>query len=191
MKGFIGRGIFMLAGYGGIKMNSDVKFDSEPVSTARHAICILYPTQDSEAHGIVSFSQDSMITPTKVVAGVRGLNPNSTYGLQLLEFGDLSEGAASLGTSFNSTGSGSSTQDHPFYRHAGDLGNVMTNEKGSGYSAFTNPYIKLFGENSVYGRSCAIFSEQNDQETSLNKGAVVAAGVIGRSSAFKNLPPPA
>lgn len=167
------------------------RFDNEKVSTARHAICIMYPHQDSEAYGVVSFSQESMIAPTKVVASVRGLNPNSTFGMQLMEQGDLSEGPKSLGTSFNTTGSLTQAEEgKPFYyRHAGDLGAIMTNEKGAGYSAFTNQYIKLYGDNNVYGRSCAVFSEANDPNTSLNKGQILAAGVIGRSSAFKNMPP--
>ena len=167
------------------------RLDSEKPSTARHAICIMYPHQDSEAYGVVSFSQENMISPTKVVASVRGLNPNSTFGMQLLEQGDLSEGPKSLGSSFNTTGSQNQAEESKafYYRHAGDLGAVMTNEKGAGYSAFTNQYIKLYGDNNVYGRSCAIFSEANDPTTSVNRGNVLAAGVIGRSSAFKNMPP--
>lgn len=178
--------------YGMYYMNSKTaRFDGDKVSTARHAICILYPHQDSEAYGVVSFSQENMISPTKVVASVRGLNPNSTFGMQLLEQGDLSEGPKSLGTSFNTTGSQNQAEESKafYYRHAGDLGAILTNEKGAGYSAFTNQYIKLYGDNNVYGRSCAVFSEANDPATSLNKGNVLAAGVIGRSSAFKNMPP--
>jgi Cu/Zn superoxide dismutase len=178
--------------YGLFMANSRAaRFDAEKVSTARHAICILYPHQDSEAYGVISFSQENMISPTKVVASVRGLNPNSTFGMQLLEHGDLSEGPKSLGSSFNTTGSQSQADENKnfYYRHAGDLGAIMTNEKGAGYSAFTNQYIKLYGDSNVYGRSCAIFSEANDPATSLNRGNVLAAGVIGRSSAFKNMPP--
>ena len=169
----------------------NAKFDGEPVSTARHAICILYPNQNSEAYGIVSFSQDNMVSPTKVVATIRGLNPNSTYGMQLLQNGDLTEGPQSLGSSFNTTGSEgqSDHQKQTFYRHSGDLGTIMTNEKGAGYNAFVQPYIKLYGDNNVYGRSCAVYSEANDAATSLNKGSILAAGVIGRSSTFKNMPP--
>ena len=178
--------------YGLYHLNSKTaRFDGEKVSTARHAICILYPHQDSEAYGVVSFSQENMISPTKVVASVRGLNPNSTFGMQLLEQGDLSEGPKSLGSSFNTTGSQNQADDNKtfYYRHAGDLGAILTNERGAGYSAFTNQYIKLYGDNNVYGRSCAVFSEANDPTTSLNKGTVLTAGVIGRSSAFKNMPP--
>ena len=193
MRAIIGRGLFALAGYGCYRRIKDVRFDTSPVSTARHAICILYPAGESEVQGVVSFSQESIIEPTQVVVGVRGLNPNSTFGLQVLEYGDLSEGVPSLGSTYNpSTGpvGESSQKDFVFYKHSGDLGNVMTNEKGAGYSAFTNPYIKLFGENSSYGRSCAVFSQPNDDELHLNKNQVLAAGVIGRSSEFKNLPPP-
>lgn len=174
----------------GMMITRDAQFDGENVSTARHAVCIVYPTDSSEVFGIVSFSQDNITTPTKIVAGLRGLDPNSTFGLQILENGDLTEGVKTLGQSYQSAvstqGRDSSSM---YYKHSGDLGNVMTNEKGAGYSAFTNPYIKLFGESSVYGRSCGVFAEPNDQTTSLNKGKLLAAGVIGRSSTFKNLPP--
>lgn len=179
-----------VAGTTAVAFSKRAQFDGEQVSTARHAICIMYPAENSEAFGIISFSQEDITSPTKIVAGVRGLNPNSSYGLQLLEYGDLTEGAQSLGKSYASI-STSSAPSAPsiYYKHAGDLGNVMTNEKGAGYSAFTNTYTKLFGENNVYGRSCAIFSETNDMTTSMNQGSLLAAGVIGRSSAFKNLPP--
>lgn len=165
-------------------------FDGEKVSTARHAICVLYPTDASEVYGIVSFSQEDMTTPTKVVAGIRGLNPNSNFGLQLLEYGDLTEGSASLGKSFSTPGASSPASATPtFYRHSGDLGNVMSDENGAAYNAFTNPYIKLFGENNIYGRSCGVYSETNDPITSLNNGSLLSAGVIGKSRTFKNLPP--
>ena len=183
----------VVAGAVGMYLHSSkiAQFDGEKISTARHAICILYPHQNSETYGVISFSQDNMISPTKVVASIRGLNPNSTFGMQLLENGDLSEGPQSLGSSFNitETESGSQPQKQAFYKHAGDLGAVMSNEKGAGYSAFTNSYIKLFSDTNIYGRSCAVFSEANDPNTSLNKGTVLAAGVIGRSSTFKNMPP--
>ncbi len=179
-----------VTGATGIYYTKRAQFDGNQVSTARHAICVMYPHDNSEAFGIVSFSQDDITSPTKIVAGVRGLNPNSTFGLQLLEFGDITEGAQSLGKSYGSNSTSSvQTPSNLYYKHSGDLGNVMTNERGAGYTAFTNTYIKLFGENNVYGRSCGIFSDANDLNSSLNQGNMLAAGVIGRSSAFKNLPP--
>lgn len=186
----IRRGIIALggvAGYGITKLSKTIRFDNEGPTT-RHAICFLYPSTDAEVYGVISFSQENIKSPTKVVAGVRGLNPNSTYGLQLLEYGDLSGGQKTLGGSYSSINSGGN-ENAMYYKHSGDLGNIMTSEKGAAYSAFTNPYIQLFGENNVYGRSCGVFSEANDSATSLNKGEMIAAGVIGRSSSFKNLPP--
>ena len=174
----------------GMMIAREAQFEGEGVSTARHAVCIVYPTDSSEVFGLVSFSQDNITTPTKIVAGLRGLDPNSTFGLQILENGDLTEGLKTLGQSYQQPVSAQGRDSASmYYKHSGDLGNVMTNEKGAGYSAFTNPYIKLFGESSVYGRSCGVFSEPNDQATSLNRGKLLAAGVIGRSSTFKNLPP--
>lgn len=156
-------------------------------STKRSGISILYPTtQDTEIYGLVSFSQDSFEAPTKVVASIRGLNPNSTFGLQLLEQGDLTEGQQSLG---DSLGKDVPMKEALYYKHPGDLGNVTTNEKGSGYNAFTSENIKLFGESSAYGRGCGLFSEPNDQETAFQKGKLLAAGPVARSADFKNLAP--
>ena len=177
----------MLGGYLCLNTNSRAKFDVEPISLARHGICVLYPNAESESFGVISFSQENITTPTKIVAGVRGLNPNSSFGMQLLENGDITEGLASLGGSFLVESPGKSGS--PFYKHSGDLGNIMTNEKGAGYMAFTHPFIKLFGENNVFGRSCGVYSERNDEETGLQKGQLLAAGIIGRSASFKNLPP--
>ena len=181
-----------LASY--LLLKKRVRLEDNGITTNRYAICIMYPNNPKfpDAFGIVSFSQESITSQTKIVAGLRGLNPNSTFGLQLMELGDLTDGPASLGGSFNTAGGTSPTvpgQPVAFYRHAGDLGNVMTNEKGAGYSAFTHPAIKLYGENNIFGRGCAVYSESNDPTTSLPKGDILAAGVIARSSSFKNLPP--
>lgn len=51
-------------------------------SFVRNAICILYPS-NSDVKGIVSFSQDSITSPTKIVATVRGLTPNNKHGIHI------------------------------------------------------------------------------------------------------------
>ena len=191
MKGLTGVTIGAL---GTLVLSKKTRLEDNGITTNRYAICIMYPNNSKfpDAFGIVSFSQESITSQTKVVAGLRGLNPNGTFGLQLMEFGDLTDGPASLGGSFHLAGGASPTvpgQPLAFYRHAGDLGNVMTNEKGAGYSAFTHPAIKLFGENNIFGRGCAVYSESNDPTTSLPKGEILAGGVIARSNSFKNLPP--
>jgi Cu/Zn superoxide dismutase len=60
-------------------MKSD---DSTAASYVRHAICILYPNH-SETKGIVSFSQDSITSPIKIVANVKGLTPNHKHGFHI------------------------------------------------------------------------------------------------------------
>lgn len=82
-------------------------------------------------------------------------------------------------------------------RHFGDLGNIKTNESGSGYFAFSDRLVTLFGDNSIIGRSVVVHAKQDDlgrggdeeSKKTGNAGARVACGVIGRSKEFKNLPP--
>jgi Cu-Zn family superoxide dismutase len=82
-------------------------------------------------------------------------------------------------------------------RHVGDLGNLKTDEKGNAYLATTDTQIKLFGEDSVVGRSCVVHAGEDDlgrgghkdSSTTGNSGARVACGVIALSADFKNLPP--
>ena len=73
------------------KISSKFHYQNEDLSTTRNAICILYP-DNSDVRGIVSFSQKNITTPTKIVANVRNLNPNSLHGFHIHEFGDLTEG---------------------------------------------------------------------------------------------------
>ncbi len=67
------------------------------LSTARHAISILYPHGDSGVTGIVSFSQENITSPTKIIANVKGLKPNSNHGFHIHEFGDLTQGCLTAG----------------------------------------------------------------------------------------------
>lgn len=156
--------------------------------TIRNAICILYPNEGSRVMGLVSFQQENISTDTKIVASIKNLNPNSVHGLLVHSQGDLTEGVATLGKPYNPYNlKDQSNQD--FYRFTGDMGNVKTNEKGEGYLAYTHPYIKLFGESSIYGRSCVVYSEANNSQTGLNASQQLAAGVVGVCDEFKNFVP--
>ena len=52
-------------------------------------------------HGLVSFSQADYISPTKITAVVRGLEPDKLHGIHIHEFGDLTEGCKTAGPHFN------------------------------------------------------------------------------------------
>ena len=72
--------------------NSKCKMHPSIQPAARNAICLLYPNGERQTYGIVSFQQESLEAETKVVATIKGLNPNSLHGLTLHEYGDLTEG---------------------------------------------------------------------------------------------------
>lgn len=162
----------------------------EEAPTTRNAICILYPNRGSRVMGLISFQQENISTDTKIVASIKNLNPNSVHGLLIHSQGDLTEGVTTLGQPYNPFDlRGKNNED--FYRFTGDMGNLKTNEKGEGYLAYTHPYIKLFGEGSVYGRSCVVYSDANNSQTGLNDSDKLAAGVIGVCEEFKNFVPSA
>ena len=130
-------------------------------SFVRNAICILYPN-GSEVKGIVSFSQDSITSPTKIVATVRGLTPNNKHGIHIHEFGDLTEGCKTAGPHykpFNKRHGGLDGEE----RHVGDLGNISADYQGTGYLCIKTAKITLFGENSVVGRSVVVHANEDDE----------------------------
>jgi Cu/Zn superoxide dismutase len=172
---------------------STSSFASNPQDSAstRNAICLLYPTTESQTFGIVSFQQDSISEPTKIVASIKNLNPNSVHGLLIHHKGDLTEGIKSVGEPYNPYSVDQQKNTADFYRFTGDLGNLKTNEKGEGYTAITHPYIKLFGETNIFGRSCVVYSGENSSQTGLNSSQQLAAGIIGHTDTFKSFPPSA
>jgi Cu-Zn family superoxide dismutase len=167
--------------------------DTTPLS--RSAICILYPTSTySSFKGLVSFHQETPTSATQIVVSANGLKPNSLHGFHIHEFGDLTDGCATAGAHYNPK---NKTHGGPLdeERHVGDLGNLKTDERGNTYLAMNDKMIKLFGDESVVGRSCVIHEENDDlgrggftdSKTTGHSGARIACGIIGLSNGFKNM----
>lgn len=135
--------------------------DCQPKTLTRNAICILYPNNNSNVKGLISFSQESYDKPCKIVASVRGLRPNGFHGFHIHEWGDLTEGCTSAGPHYNPYNAkhGDLLDSE---RHVGDLGNLKADEKGDAYSAFEDTKLKLFGEDSIVGRSCVVHEHEDD-----------------------------
>ena len=170
--------------------------DNDKAATTKNAICILYPDNNSGVTGVVSFQQESFESPTKIVASVKGLNPNSLHAIHIHQYGDQTNGCVTAGPHYNPFGK---THGGPMdsERHVGDLGNLKTNEKGEAYYAMSDKQVQLHGENTVLGRSCVVHKGEDDlgkgghalSLTTGNAGARLACGTIGLSADFKNLPP--
>lgn len=191
LKRILTAGVSTTAFFGLKNLKGEEKCDfssPEESPTTRNAICIMYPNKNSRVMGLVSFQQENISKDTKIVASIKNLNPNSVHGLLIHTQGDLTEGVSTLGNPYNPLNlNGQSNEE--FYRFTGDMGNVKTNEKGEGYLAYTHPYIKLFGEGNVYGRSCVVYKDANNSQTGLNDSEKLAAGIVGVCEEFKNFVP--
>lgn len=162
---------------------------------SRSAICILYPNSSfPNFKGLVSFHQETPTASTQIVVSCTGLKPNSLHGFHIHEFGDLTDGCNSAGPHYNPR---NKTHGGPLdeERHVGDLGNLKTDERGNTYLAMNDKHIRLFGDESVLGRSCVVHEGKDDlgrgdfpdSKTTGHSGARIACGIIGLSNSFKNM----
>ena len=154
----------------------------------RAAICILRSfTGDNLVYGTVIFRQENMWATTNITANFTGLEPNTKHGFHIYEFGDLSNGCMSAGEHYNPEGTshGGPTDR---VRHAGDFGNIETDEFGRNNTFnLESEKIKLAGRNSVVGRTCVVHLRTDDlgRGSSLesfstgSSGERLACGIIG------------
>jgi Cu-Zn family superoxide dismutase len=152
-----------------------VRADDVPVLVAQ-----LLPTEGSSVSGMVTFT-DAGGGKVKVVADVKGLEPNSKHGFHIHEFGDVSmpDGMAT-GGHFNPE-----KHDHALptteIRHAGDFGNLEANAAGEARLELTVDNITLTsGKDAIIGRGVIVHAKLDDGSQPVgNAGARAAQGVIG------------
>lgn len=144
------------------------------------AMCTLSPSSDSQVKGWVKFTQ--MEGYVKIEGEVTGLTPGR-HGFHVHEKGDCSApDASSAGGHFNPMqlkhGAPSSRD-----RHAGDLGNIQANRKGTAKFKFKDKIIRLSGENSILDKALIVHADRDDLKTQPtgNAGKRVACGVIERA----------
>ncbi|CAJ1930939.1 unnamed protein product [Cylindrotheca closterium] len=152
--------------------------------------CTFQQEASSGVSGSLKITQDSESSSTVFEGQIRGLTPGQKHGISVCTYGDLSEGSASCGTSFNPFGkTHGAPKDDPSMRMVGDIGNIVADEAGNAEIKIEDSMVKLYGPHSVIGRSIVIFAGEDDggkggQEKSLttgNPGPSVAFGVIGLS----------
>ncbi|ODV89735.1 hypothetical protein CANCADRAFT_58589 [Tortispora caseinolytica NRRL Y-17796] len=141
---------------------------------------------DSNVKGVVTFEQPSESAETTISWEISGNDPNAERAFHVHEFGDNTNGCTSAGPHFNpfKKQHGAPTDEN---RHVGDLGNFTTDAQGLGKGTKTDPLIKLFGPQSIIGRTVVIHSGTDDYgkggfEDSLTTGHAgtrPACGVIG------------
>lgn len=167
-------------------------FCDEDANCSKAAICVLNPAKGSEAKGLVLFNQSAYSAPTKIKGTFENLKKNAKHGFHIHEFGDNTDGCISAGphfNPFNKTHGGFDDKE----RHAGDFGNVLTDENGKGTFYFENDLVHLSGKFSVVGRTCVLHADEDDlgrgsfpdSKTTGHSGMRIACGIIGLADANK------
>jgi Cu-Zn family superoxide dismutase len=141
-------------------------------------IAVLHPASNSEVKGTVTFAKSG--DGVQIVADVTGLKPGK-HGFHIHEFGDCSApDAASAGGHFNPAHKqhGAPTAAD---RHAGDLGNLEADSSGKAHLQWTDPTMKLSGDESILGHAVIVHEKEDDLKTQPtgNAGGRLACGVIG------------
>tara|TARA_B110000037_G_C16692984_1_gene331561 strand:+ start:36 stop:506 length:471 start_codon:yes stop_codon:yes gene_type:complete len=152
-------------------------------------VCVLTTTSNRKIKGYILFNEDNK--KTKITINASGLKKNSKLGFHIHEYGDLREGCKSLCLHFNPNNVVHGGKDSKI-RHAGDLGNILTDKNGNCNMIIYDKIIKLKGKYNILGRSVVIHEKEDDlglggDKESLitgNAGKRIACGVIGYS---KNL----
>lgn len=88
--------------------------------------------------------QNSPLDPIYYEFSVGGLNFQAFHGVHIHEFGDLTEGCQSAGPHYNPYGKTHGGRND-CNRHAGDLGNLVTDDRGVAHMCFTDHGSTLFG----------------------------------------------
>ncbi len=139
--------------------------------------------------GTVNFSEDLVNKKIRIDLHITGLKPNSLHGFHVHEAGDLTDKCTSMCAHFNPY---DNTHGCPGMsaRHVGDLGNIVTNNKGDAKYTFYDNIIKLRGTKAnIIGRGLIIHEGEDDcgkgnNAESLktgNSGKRIACAVIGYS----------
>jgi len=142
---------------------------------------------ENKVQGIITFKQN-VNDPTSIthVSGeVSGLAAGK-HGFHIHQFGDYSNGCTSTGGHFNPDGKvhGGPCDEA---RHAGDLGNIIADDKGVAKVELKDAQIPLTGVNSIIGRAIVVHADEDDlgkggyedSKTTGHAGARLACGVIG------------
>ena len=141
-------------------------------------IAILQPTEGNDVSGTVTFlsSEEGVI----VDANIEGLAPATAHGFHIHEFGDCSAAdASSAGDHFNPGNQPHGAPDSE-RRHAGDLGNLLSDGVGVVQESLIDTQLAFSGANSIVGRAVVIHANADDLESqpSGESGPPLACGVI-------------
>lgn len=156
--------------------------DTDVAGSNAGFVAVLQPTDGNDVSGTVQFSD----TPNgvRVSVDISGLDPATSHGFHIHEFGDCSAGdASSAGGHFNPGGEPhGAPQD--VQRHAGDLGNVTANSAGVAQTSLLDTELMMSGERSVLGHAVVIHANADDlrSQPAGDAGPRLACGVIAAAN---------
>jgi Cu-Zn family superoxide dismutase len=133
---------------------SSVKKISESAETVK-AYCVL--SHSDTVKGTILFLQKPG-TPTLIQGRIEGLTAGE-HGFHIHEYGDMSDGCASMGGHYNPDAENHGSLDKG---HVGDLGNVTANEQGVADFTIVAERVDLVGDRSVIGRGLVIHADPDD-----------------------------
>jgi len=143
------------------------------------AVAQLQAKSNSKVQGTVRF-EDAGDGKLRVTYDLEGLPPKTEHGFHIHEKGDCSSAdASSAGGHFNPAGHQHGSPTYP-ERHAGDFGNIKSDQKGRSHGVIEVSGVTVAGTNAVKGLSIIVHKKKDDYKTQPTGGAGgrIACGVI-------------
>lgn len=160
---------------------TDEAMDFAPVIVdATELVAVLSPTEGNQTAGVVTFRPLDE-GKVEVEAKLTGLPANSKHAIHIHQYGDLtSKDGKSAGDHYNPMGYQHALPDKK-NRHAGDFGNLESDQNGNASFKLIVDNISLAGRlNPVIGRGVVVHAKPDDgSQPSGNAGDRIAVGVIG------------
>ncbi|KAL0479156.1 Cu-Zn superoxide dismutase [Acrasis kona] len=131
--------------------------------------------------GRIIFSQSA--SGMRVRAAICGLAPNTTHGIHIHQYGDLTGSVDLIGDHFNPVINSIHAYPNQTNRHYGDMGNITAGPYNATMDSIFN-LMTLNGNNSILGRTVVIHANPDDgiSQPRGNAGAFIATCVVGYST---------
>jgi len=158
--------------------------ENGPAFITTQAIAVI-GADDSDVSGTIQFDQVNGAGPVTISGAISGLT-RGKHGVHIQEYGNVRDGCDNAGPDYNPDNYPHGGPSDP-ERHAGDLGNVNANARGTAVLNMKSSAFSLNGDYSIIGRAIVIYQNEDDygrgnSTESLDNGSVgdpVACGVIG------------
>lgn len=166
-------------------VEADPSVDRTEAPVPLTGAALIAPTAGNTAQGQVTFvhvgTSEETRGSVRVRANISGLAPNTTHGFHIHEFGSCGEDGQAAGGHFNPGGSPHGAPDDlgP-ERHAGDMGNIESDDEGRALYDAVIPEISFEGATSVVGRAIIVHEGADDltSQPTGDAGGRIGCGVI-------------